>query len=76
MISEQQMVVTVEMQVGIKFKKAHGEKDSTDAGGAEQWNFTKLPNLLIYSADETGLFLCFASCFECIIKVSEVSHNT
>jgi hypothetical protein len=31
------------MQVGIEFKKACGE-DSTGAGGAEQWNSTKLLN--------------------------------
>jgi hypothetical protein len=31
---------------GIKFKKAHGEKDRADAVSAEQWKSTKLPNLL------------------------------
>jgi hypothetical protein len=48
---------------GIKFKKAHGEKDSADAASAEQGKSTKLPNLLqkfctdnIYNANETGLF--------------------
>lgn len=46
----------------IKFKKAHGEKESADVGGAEEWKLTKLPELLakfsaddIYNADETGL---------------------
>jgi hypothetical protein len=43
--------------------KARGEEDSSDAGSAEKWKSTKLPNLLqkfcaddIYNADETGLF--------------------
>lgn len=46
----------------IKFKKAHGEKDSADTTSAEGWKNTKLPELLhkfspddIYNADETGL---------------------
>jgi hypothetical protein len=48
---------------GIKFKKAHSQKDCADAVSAEQWKSIKLPNLLqkfcaddIYSADETGSF--------------------
>jgi hypothetical protein len=48
---------------GIKFKKAHGEKDSADVVGAAEWKSKKIPELLqkfcaddIYSADETGLF--------------------
>jgi hypothetical protein len=50
---------------GIKFRKASGERDSVDAVSAEQWNSTKLPNLLqkfcpdnIYNADKTDLFYC------------------
>jgi hypothetical protein len=72
----------MEMQVVIKLKKAHGEKDSADAVGAEHRNSTKLPNVLqifcadyIYKADETGLFLCFASCCEQIVEISVPSHN-
>jgi hypothetical protein len=49
----------------IKFRKAHGEKDSADIGGAEEWKSKKVPELLqkfcaddIYSAYETGLFYC------------------
>lgn len=47
----------------IKFKKVHGEKESADSAGAEEWQSTKLPQLLekfhaddIYNADETGLY--------------------
>ena len=47
----------------IKFKKAHGEKDSADKVGAEECKSTKIPILLqnfcaddIYNADETGLY--------------------
>ncbi|XP_035224019.1 tigger transposable element-derived protein 4-like [Stegodyphus dumicola] len=47
----------------IKFKKAHGEKESADSANAEEWKSTKLPELLenfsvddIYNADETGLY--------------------
>jgi hypothetical protein len=29
---------------GIKFKKAHDEKDSADAVSAKQWKSTKLPS--------------------------------
>jgi hypothetical protein len=48
---------------GIKFKKAHGKKESADAVSDQQGESTKLPNLLqkfctddIYKAEETGLF--------------------
>ena len=47
----------------IKFKKVHGEKESADSDGAEEWQLTKLPQLLekfyaddIYNADKTGLY--------------------
>ena len=30
----------------IKFKKAHGEKDSADIGAAEEWKSKKVPELL------------------------------
>ncbi|XP_028677229.1 tigger transposable element-derived protein 4-like [Erpetoichthys calabaricus] len=47
----------------IKFKKAHGEKESADGAGAEKWKSTKLPEIHekfqadnIYNADETGLY--------------------
>ena len=47
----------------IKFKKAHGEKESADGAGAEDWKSTKLPEIHekfqaddIYNADETGLY--------------------
>jgi hypothetical protein len=30
----------------IKFKKSHGEKDSTDVVGAEEWKSKKVPELL------------------------------
>lgn len=47
----------------IKFKRAHGEKDSADGASAELWKSTKLPVFLenfnaddIYNADETGLY--------------------
>ena len=61
--------------MGIKFKRAHGEKSSADEAAAENWLMHKLPKLLeefpetdIFNADETGLFyratpyssLCFA----------------
>lgn len=49
---------------GIKFKKAHGEKQDADFNGAEIWKTNELPDLLkefdpedIHNADETGL--CF-----------------
>jgi hypothetical protein len=48
---------------GINFKKAHGEQDIANTVSTEQWNSTKVPNLLqkfcadgIYNAGETGLF--------------------
>ena len=59
----------------IKFKRAHGEKKSTDIDSAKKWLAERLPDILatyseeeIYNADETGLFyratpdatLCFA----------------
>ncbi|CAH8477968.1 unnamed protein product [Dicrocoelium dendriticum] len=47
----------------VKFKKAHGEKESANSARAEEWKSTKLPDLLekfpaddINSADETGLY--------------------
>ena len=47
----------------IKFKSAHGEKNSADVEGAQEWQSTTLPQLLleyrpddIYNADETGLY--------------------
>ena len=48
----------------LKFKKAHGEKQSADFEGAEEWKKTVLPRVLekigynfnlLYNADETGL---------------------
>ncbi|KFM63964.1 Tigger transposable element-derived protein 4, partial [Stegodyphus mimosarum] len=47
----------------IKFKKAHGEKESAHCAGAKEWKSSKLPDFLkvfqqmtIYNADETGLY--------------------
>ena len=47
----------------IKFKRAHGEKSSTDVEGAEEWISTTLLQLLrqyqpedVYNADETGVY--------------------
>jgi hypothetical protein len=49
---------------GMKFKKAHSEKDCVVAVNAEQWKSIKLPNLLQkicaddnYNADETVYFI-------------------
>jgi hypothetical protein len=44
-------------------KKAHDRKDSTLLVGADQWKFTKLPNLMkccaeVCNVDETSLFYC------------------
>ena len=50
-------------RMGIKIKRAHGEKSSADEAAAENWFVHKLPKLLeefpetdIFNADETGLF--------------------
>ena len=47
----------------IKFKRAHGEKNSADVEGVQEWQSTTLPQLLleyrpddIYNADEIGLY--------------------
>ena len=63
-------------RMGIKFKRAHGEKNSADVAAAENWLANRLPELLeefpetdIFNADETGLFyratpdgsLCFTT---------------
>ena len=47
----------------IKFKRAHGEKNSADLTSAEKWLEERLPDIMatyseeqIYNADETGLF--------------------
>ena len=47
----------------IVYKRAHGEKGSTDIKSAEEWTSTILPGLLeeyrpseVYNADETGLY--------------------
>ncbi|XP_008178773.1 tigger transposable element-derived protein 4-like [Acyrthosiphon pisum] len=47
----------------IKFKRSHGEKASANSEYADEWKFTKLPQILakfslddIYNADETGLY--------------------
>ena len=49
-----------------RYKRAHGEKESTDIKSAEEWTSTILPGLLeeyrsneVYNADETGLPLCY-----------------
>jgi hypothetical protein len=45
-------------------KRAHDRKDSTLPVSADQWKFTKLPNLFmkccadVYNVDETSLFYC------------------
>ena len=51
------------VRMGVKFKRAHGEKNSADVPAAENWIENRLPELLqnfdenqIYNADETGLF--------------------
>ena len=47
----------------IKYKRAHGEKASSDFPGARDWKISVLPKLLeqysaedVYNADETGLY--------------------
>lgn len=47
----------------IKFKRSHGEKASANSEYADEWKYTKLPQILakfslddIYNADETGLY--------------------
>jgi hypothetical protein len=67
---------------GIKFKKAHGKKGNADAVNAEQWESTKLPNLLqkfstdnVYSTDETGLFYCVTSDSSLSYKHTTVSGS-
>ena len=46
----------------IRYKQAHGEKESADIKSAEEWTSTILPGLLeerpneVYNADETGLY--------------------
>jgi hypothetical protein len=48
----------------IILKKAHDRKESTHPVSADQWKFTKLPNLLmkscadVYNVDRTSLFYC------------------
>ena len=74
-------------RIGIKFRKAHGEKSSASFEAAEEWMSRRMPVIIenfdpdqIYNADETGLFYRATPdgtlCFEKETLTSDIPNIT